>query len=197
MRSWPSFPQAPKAGRDEVRPVQSPSPQRSSGRHDRTPQPPSDRVVLGDGKLSCGHWPTTSSTSRMGIRRRVLSSIRVASSVADRQTGTDRSIPWFRSVEFSSSRAANPSPLSASTLPGAARPARSCARSGVARSSTSPSRSCLRPARRRSPPRLRNRDRADLQLCSQSEIRIIPWGGGTSVTGAVNVLPGQNPALSL
>ena len=36
-----------------------------------------------------------------------------------------------------------------------------------------------------------------LQLCSQSEIRLIPWGGGTSVTGAVNVLPGQNPVLSL
>jgi len=36
-----------------------------------------------------------------------------------------------------------------------------------------------------------------LQTCSRSEVRVVPWGGGTSVTGAVNVLPGQNPIVSL
>ena len=36
-----------------------------------------------------------------------------------------------------------------------------------------------------------------LQICSRSEVRVVPWGGGTSVTGAVNVLPGQNPIVSL
>jgi alkyldihydroxyacetonephosphate synthase len=36
-----------------------------------------------------------------------------------------------------------------------------------------------------------------LHQCSRSDIRVVPWGGGTSVTGAVNVLPGQNPVISL
>ena len=36
-----------------------------------------------------------------------------------------------------------------------------------------------------------------LQQCSRSEVRVVPWGGGTSVTGAVNVLPGENPIVSL
>jgi alkyldihydroxyacetonephosphate synthase len=36
-----------------------------------------------------------------------------------------------------------------------------------------------------------------VEVCGRSEIRVIPWGGGTSVTGAVNVLPSQDPVISL
>ena len=36
-----------------------------------------------------------------------------------------------------------------------------------------------------------------LEDCSRSQVRVIPWGGGTSVTGAVNVLPGQAAVVSL
>ena len=36
-----------------------------------------------------------------------------------------------------------------------------------------------------------------LNVCGRSEIRVIPWGGGTSVTGAVNVLPSQDSIVSL
>jgi len=36
-----------------------------------------------------------------------------------------------------------------------------------------------------------------LARCSGREIRVIPWGGGTSVTGGVNVLAGDNPVLTL
>jgi len=38
---------------------------------------------------------------------------------------------------------------------------------------------------------------AVLRTCSSRDIRVIPWGGGTSVTGGVNVLAGDAPALSL
>jgi len=38
---------------------------------------------------------------------------------------------------------------------------------------------------------------AVLQTCSSRDIRVIPWGGGTSVTGGVNVLTGDSPVLSL
>jgi len=38
---------------------------------------------------------------------------------------------------------------------------------------------------------------AVLRACSSRDIRVIPWGGGTSVTGGVNVLPGDAPVLSL
>jgi alkyldihydroxyacetonephosphate synthase len=38
---------------------------------------------------------------------------------------------------------------------------------------------------------------AVLRTCSSRNIRVIPWGGGTSVTGGVNVLAGDAPALSL
>ena len=36
-----------------------------------------------------------------------------------------------------------------------------------------------------------------LARCSDRDIRVIPWGGGTSVTGGVNVLAGDNPVLTL
>ena len=36
-----------------------------------------------------------------------------------------------------------------------------------------------------------------LARCSVRDIRVIPWGGGTSVTGGVNVLAGDNPVLTL
>ena len=36
-----------------------------------------------------------------------------------------------------------------------------------------------------------------LERCDQAGIRIIPWGGGTSVTGGVNVIDDQVPTLSL
>ena len=36
-----------------------------------------------------------------------------------------------------------------------------------------------------------------LEICSRSGVRVIPWGGGTSVTGGVNVLAGDNPVLTL
>jgi alkyldihydroxyacetonephosphate synthase len=36
-----------------------------------------------------------------------------------------------------------------------------------------------------------------LAHCSGRDIRVIPWGGGTSVTGGVNVLAGDNPVLTL
>jgi len=36
-----------------------------------------------------------------------------------------------------------------------------------------------------------------LARCSGRDIRVIPWGGGTSVTGGVNVLAGDNPVLTL
>jgi len=38
---------------------------------------------------------------------------------------------------------------------------------------------------------------AVLRTCSSRDIRVIPWGGGTSVTGGVNVLAGDAPVLSL
>ncbi len=38
---------------------------------------------------------------------------------------------------------------------------------------------------------------AVLRSCSSRDIRVIPWGGGTSVTGGVNVLAGDAPVLSL
>ena len=36
-----------------------------------------------------------------------------------------------------------------------------------------------------------------LAHCAERDIRVIPWGGGTSVTGGVNVLAGDAPVLSL
>ncbi|HYG65677.1 MAG TPA: FAD-binding oxidoreductase, partial [Thermoanaerobaculia bacterium] len=36
-----------------------------------------------------------------------------------------------------------------------------------------------------------------LRTCSRDGIRVIPWGGGTSVTGGVNVVPGPGPAVVL
>ena len=36
-----------------------------------------------------------------------------------------------------------------------------------------------------------------LRACAAAGIRVIPWGGGTSVTGGVNVLPGDEPLVSL
>jgi len=36
-----------------------------------------------------------------------------------------------------------------------------------------------------------------LRSCASRDIRVIPWGGGTSVTGGVNVLAGDSPVLSL
>ncbi len=36
-----------------------------------------------------------------------------------------------------------------------------------------------------------------LAACAQSGIRVIPWGGGTSVTGGVNVVAGDPPVISL
>jgi len=38
---------------------------------------------------------------------------------------------------------------------------------------------------------------AVLARCAERDIRVIPWGGGTSVTGGVNVLAGDAPVLSL
>ena len=38
---------------------------------------------------------------------------------------------------------------------------------------------------------------AVLARCSQRGIRVIPWGGGTSVTGGVNVLAGDAPVMTL
>src|SRR5215210_316953 len=47
----------------------------------------------------------------------------------------------------------------------------------------------------------RPEDTADVQevlrLCSRAGIRVIPWGGGTSVTGAVNAQPGPAPTVVL
>jgi len=47
----------------------------------------------------------------------------------------------------------------------------------------------------------RPRDAAEvetiLQRCSTAGIRVVPWGGGTSVTGGVNVVPGDAPVVSL
>lgn len=36
-----------------------------------------------------------------------------------------------------------------------------------------------------------------LQAAARDGVRVIPWGGGTSVTGGVNVLPGDAPVISL
>lgn len=36
-----------------------------------------------------------------------------------------------------------------------------------------------------------------LKLCGEAGVNVIPWGGGTSVTGGVNVLPGSAPVLTL
>jgi len=36
-----------------------------------------------------------------------------------------------------------------------------------------------------------------LQICAARDIRVIPWGGGTSVTGGVNVMAGDAPVLTL
>lgn len=36
-----------------------------------------------------------------------------------------------------------------------------------------------------------------LQACAANEVRVIPFGGGTSVTGGVNVVPGDEPVVSL
>jgi len=36
-----------------------------------------------------------------------------------------------------------------------------------------------------------------LSTCAHSGIRVIPWGGGTSVTGGVNVAPGDSPVVTL
>jgi len=38
---------------------------------------------------------------------------------------------------------------------------------------------------------------AVLALCAAGGVRVIPWGGGTSVTGGVNVIADENPILSL
>jgi alkyldihydroxyacetonephosphate synthase len=38
---------------------------------------------------------------------------------------------------------------------------------------------------------------AVLRACSGAGVRVIPWGGGTSVTGGVNVIPGDEPLVSL
>jgi alkyldihydroxyacetonephosphate synthase len=38
---------------------------------------------------------------------------------------------------------------------------------------------------------------AVLEICARSGIRVIPWGGGTSVTGGVNVIAGEPPVLTL
>ena len=38
---------------------------------------------------------------------------------------------------------------------------------------------------------------AALAACSERGVRVVPWGGGTSVTGGVNVLAGDAPLLSL
>ena len=36
-----------------------------------------------------------------------------------------------------------------------------------------------------------------LRAAAREGVRVIPWGGGTSVTGGVNVLPGEAPVVSL
>lgn len=36
-----------------------------------------------------------------------------------------------------------------------------------------------------------------LKVCSREGVRVVPWGGGTSVTGGVNVLPGPEPAVTV
>ena len=36
-----------------------------------------------------------------------------------------------------------------------------------------------------------------LEACASRGIRVIPWGGGTSVTGGVNVVPGDAPTVSI
>jgi alkyldihydroxyacetonephosphate synthase len=38
---------------------------------------------------------------------------------------------------------------------------------------------------------------AVLKLCGDAGVQVIPWGGGTSVTGGVNVVPGPAPVLTL
>lgn len=38
---------------------------------------------------------------------------------------------------------------------------------------------------------------ATLEACAEGGVRVIPWGGGTSVTGGVNVTPGDAPVLTL
>lgn len=38
---------------------------------------------------------------------------------------------------------------------------------------------------------------AVLSACSRAGLRVVPWGGGTSVTGGVNVPPGAAPAVAL
>jgi alkyldihydroxyacetonephosphate synthase len=47
----------------------------------------------------------------------------------------------------------------------------------------------------------RPEDAADVQevlrLCSRSGVRVIPWGGGSSVTGAVNTMPDPAPTVVL
>jgi len=47
----------------------------------------------------------------------------------------------------------------------------------------------------------RPRDAAEvarvLKACTERGVKVIPWGGGTSVTGGVNVLAGEAPVLSL
>ena len=47
----------------------------------------------------------------------------------------------------------------------------------------------------------RPEDAADVQevlrICSRAGVRVIPWGGGTSVTGGVNTLPDPAPAVVL
>ncbi len=36
-----------------------------------------------------------------------------------------------------------------------------------------------------------------LEICARSGVRVIPWGGGTSVTGGVNVVPAESPTLTM
>lgn len=36
-----------------------------------------------------------------------------------------------------------------------------------------------------------------LQVCARADTRVIPWGGGTSVTGGVNAVPHEQPAVVL
>ena len=38
---------------------------------------------------------------------------------------------------------------------------------------------------------------AVLTACASAGVRVIPWGGGTSVTGGVNVVAGDAPVVSL
>jgi len=42
-----------------------------------------------------------------------------------------------------------------------------------------------------------NEVEAILRTCAERGVRVIPWGGGTSVTGGVNVLAGDSPVLTL